>query len=66
MRKTQITLVVVTFAAACLFGSTTCGAGAVGRVTHLSGILTAKGAEGSARLLSVVDQLYQTLLQIQH
>src|SRR5450830_1803845 len=53
MRKLAPILASLLFAAAGILSDAACAAGPVGQVTHLSGTLSAKRADGSTKLISV-------------
>ncbi len=59
MRKTALNLSVLLLAAAGILPSVVHAAGAVGRVTHLSGTLIARRADGSTKLFSTKSEVQE-------
>jgi len=59
MCKRALTLAWLLLAAAGLLSSFAHAAGAVGRITHLSGLLTVKRADGTSRVLSVRSDIQE-------
>ena len=59
MRKFALMLAGLLFAAAATLSAVAHAAGSVGQVTHLSGVLTAKRADGSTKLLSVKSDVQE-------
>jgi hypothetical protein len=59
MRKTALTLAGLLFAAAGALSGLAHAANSAGQVTHLSGVLTAKRADGSSKLFSVKSEVLE-------
>jgi hypothetical protein len=59
MRKLAPILASLLLAAAGILSDAACAAGQVGQVTHLSGTLTAKHADGSTKLISVKSEVQE-------